>query len=156
MTTTEATTHAAEPHDDDHMEAAHDHHVCSTAAFVVIILSLLFLTFVTVLVSMFDFGAANMWIAMGIAGLKAALVMGVFMHMLWDTTINKLFFICSFLFLGLLFLFLFADMTARSDLEIIHGRAAPLNFKEMSEQSAPDSAEYKFHSQFEGKQETPK
>ena len=149
MTTTEATA-LADGHE-DHIEEAHDHHVCGISTFVGILLALLFLTFVTVFVSLFDFGRANMWIAMGVAALKASLVIGVFMHMLWDTTINKLFFLCSFLFLGILFLFTFADLIARSDLEIKNGRAAPLNYKNMSEQSAPGTSEEKFHSQFEKK-----
>jgi cytochrome c oxidase subunit IV len=147
MTTPEA-AHQADAHD-DHFEIAHDHHVCGIGTFVAVILALFFLTFVTVWVSLFDFGGANMWIAMGVAALKASLVMGVFMHMLWDTTINKLFFLCSFLFLGLLFLFAFADLTARSDVEIRHGRAAPLNYKEMTEQSLSGSREERFHRQFD-------
>jgi len=126
MSTTD-TTHA------EHAAGDHDHHVCDTKTFVVILLALLFLTFVTVAVSRFDFGGANMLIAMAVAGVKAALVMGVFMHLIWDTAVNKLFFLCSFLFLGLLFLFTFADLTGRSMMEPKHGQDAPLNYKQMPE-----------------------
>ncbi len=146
MTFTEATT----THDaDDHIEEAHDHHVCSTQTFVGILLALLFFTFMTVWVSLYDFGGANLWIAMAIAAVKAALVISVFMHMLWDTTINKLFFLSSFLFLGLLFLFCFADLLARGAMETKHERVAPLPYKEMQEQSYPDSREEKFHRQWD-------
>ena len=128
MTSTDATQHAGHAADD---HGHKDHHVCDTKTFVGILLVLLFLTFITVLVSRFDFGGANMLIAMVVAAVKASLVIAVFMHMLWDTAINKLFFLCSFLFLGLLFLFIFADLVGRSSLEPKHGRAAPLDYKEM-------------------------
>ena len=109
MSATDAThaEHAAGEHEH------HDHHVCDAKTFAGILVALLFLTFVTVWVSRFDFGSANMLIAMLVAGVKACLVMGVFMHLIWDTAVNKLFFLCSFLFLGLLFLFSFADLTGR-------------------------------------------
>ncbi len=128
MTSTDAHADASE-----HGHA--DHHICDPKIFMGILAALLFLTFTTVVVSRFDFGGANMLIAMVVAGVKASLVIGVFMHMLWDTATNKLFFMCSFLFLGLLFLFLFADLVARSSLEPKHGREAPLNYEEMPEQS---------------------
>ena len=121
-----------------------------------ILAALLFLTFITVAVSRFDFGGANMLIAMVVAAIKASLVIAVFMHMLWDTAINKLFFMCSFLFLGLLFLFLFADLVARGSLEPKHGRDAPLNYLEMPEQNAPGSSEQKFHKQWAANRVKPK
>ena len=89
-----------------------------------------------------------MWIAMAVASVKAALVMAVFMHLIWDTTINKIFFISSFLFLGLLFLFAFADLFARADFEIKHDRPAPLVPQEMGELMKPDSSEKRFFDQF--------
>ena len=124
-------------------------HVCSSQTFMGILLALLFLTFITVFISRFDFGGANMWLAMAVASLKASLVIAVFMHMLWDTTINKIFFISSFLFLGLLFLFTFADLLARADLETRHGRVAPLNPSEMPEFTRGD--EKRFFDQYKSK-----
>ena len=124
-------------------------HVCSSQTFMGILLALLFLTFITVYISRFDFGGANMWLAMAVASLKASLVISVFMHMLWDTTINKIFFISSFLFLGLLFLFTFADLLARSDFETKHGWEAPLIPSEMPEFGAGD--EKRFFDQYKPK-----
>ena len=121
-------------------------HVCSFNTFMGILLALLFLTFITVFVSRFDFGGANMWIAMAVASLKASLVIAIFMHLWWDTTINKIFFISSFLFLGLLFLFTFADLLARADLETRHGRVAPLDPSEMPEFSS--GSEKRFFDQY--------
>ncbi|MFK7739472.1 MAG: cytochrome C oxidase subunit IV family protein [Planctomycetota bacterium] len=103
------------------------HHVSSSAMFFNILLALLFLTFVTVAVSRFDFGSLNMLIAMGIASVKAALVIAFFMHVKWDTAINKIVFLSSFLFLSLLFIFTLADqLTRRLDHEL-HTMKAPVD-----------------------------
>ena len=89
------------------------HHVSSSAMFLGVLLALLFLTFITVWVAQFDFGSANMLIAMSIASIKASLVIGFFMHLKYDTAINKLVFLSSFLFLSLLFIFTLADLFTR-------------------------------------------
>ncbi len=102
-------THAAQG------DAHGGHHICSFRLFASIFVSLLILTSLTVLVSRFDFGGFNMIIAMGIASIKAALVMTVFMHMRWDTAANNIAFLSSFLFLGILFLFTLADFATRAD-----------------------------------------
>ncbi len=126
----------------DHHEQKH--HVCSTQTFLAVLMALFFFTFLTVLVSRFDFGGANMWIAMAVASVKAALVMAVFMHLIWDTTINKIFFLASFTFLGLLFLFIFADLLARSDMEKKHGRVAPLDYTQMQELNQAGTVEQSY------------
>jgi caa(3)-type oxidase subunit IV len=89
------------------------HHVSSSAMFLNVLLVLLFLTVVTVGASRVDFGPANMLIAMGIASVKASLVIAIFMHVKWDTAINKIVFLSSFLFLSLLFVFTLADQATR-------------------------------------------
>ena len=102
-------------------------HVSSSAMFMSVLLTLLFLTFVTVAVSRFDFGSANMLIAMGIASVKASLVIAFFMHLKWDTAINKVVFLSSFLFLSLLFIFTLADQfTRRLDHEL-HTTSSPVD-----------------------------
>ena len=103
------------------------HHVSSPAMFMSVLLALLFLTFVTVAVAQFDFGSANMLIAMAIASFKASLVILFFMHLKWDTAINKIVFLSSFLFLSLLFIFTLADLfTRRLDNEL-YPTAAPVD-----------------------------
>lgn len=147
------TAEAAHGHDAAHGDhAEHDHHVCSAETFVGIIAALFVLTWLTVYVSNFDFGSANMLIAMAIASVKATLVVAVFMHVLWDTTINRLMFLCSFLFLGLLFLFTFADLLARHTLVPEHGKAAPLPSHEMPELSKPGTSEKRFFDLKQGAQ----
>ena len=103
-------------HDHAHGHDAHSygpHHVTSTKTFVNVLLALLFLTIITVAASRVDFGAANLLIAMLIASVKASLVIAIFMHVKWDTAINKIVFLSSFLFLSLLFVFTLADQATR-------------------------------------------
>jgi cytochrome c oxidase subunit 4 len=78
-----------------------------------VLLALLVLTAITVGTSRIDFGSANMLIAMFIASVKASLVILFFMHVKWDTAINKLVFLSSFIFLSLLFIFTLADQATR-------------------------------------------
>jgi cytochrome c oxidase subunit 4 len=101
-------------HDHGHgeLQMGH-HHVSSSQMFVNVLLALLVLTVVTVGASRFDFGSANMLIAMLIASVKASLVVAFFMHVKWDTAINKIVFLGSFLFLSLLFIFTLADQATR-------------------------------------------
>ncbi len=69
-------------------------------------LALLVLTLVTTEVGKHDFGAANLFIAMAIATVKALLVLFFFMHLWYD---NKLFFIAFVI--GLLTLTMFIVLT---------------------------------------------
>ncbi|HEX5052614.1 MAG TPA: cytochrome C oxidase subunit IV family protein [Planctomycetota bacterium] len=89
------------------------HHVSSSRMFVNVLIALLILTALTVGASRIHFGSANMLIAMAIASVKASLVIAFFMHMKWDTAINKIVFLSSFLFLSLLFVFTLADLATR-------------------------------------------
>ena len=68
--------------------------------------SLCVLTFLTVAATWVDLGEFNLWIAMGIATIKAALVALYFMHLRYDSPFNGLVFVA-----GLAFLALFLGMT---------------------------------------------
>ena len=70
---------------------------------------LLVLTAVTVLVASFDFGAANIWIALGIAAVKGSLVVLFFMHLLWDRPFNGVIFVTSLAFVALFISFAMTD-----------------------------------------------
>lgn len=89
------------------------HHISSSAMFLNVLITLLILTGITVGTSRIDFGPANMLIAMAIASVKASLVIAFFMHVKWDTAINKIVFLSSFLFLSLLFIFTLSDHATR-------------------------------------------
>ncbi len=63
--------------------------------------TLIFLTFVTVAVTWVDLGAMNIWIAMGIATIKAFLVALFFMHLKWDRPFNAIVLVAAVFFLVL-------------------------------------------------------
>lgn len=120
-----AAAHA--PAADDHGGAAHsEHHVASAALFGKVLATLLVLTFITVAASRFNFGGANLLIAMAIASVKAALVISIFMHLWWDTAMNKIVFLSSFLFLSLLLTFTLSDLVTRGIEDPVHRIKAPV------------------------------
>ncbi len=63
--------------------------------------ALLVLTVVTVWAASFDFGAANIWIALFIAVLKGSLVVLFFMHLRYDRPFNGVIFVTSLAFVAL-------------------------------------------------------
>jgi cytochrome c oxidase subunit 4 len=65
--------------------------------------ALLLLTVATVGATKFDLGSLNIWIALAIAVVKAALVVLYFMHMRWEKPFNAVIFITA-LFLVALFI----------------------------------------------------
>lgn len=119
------TTH---PQDASHHDAhaLHHHHVCSPQLLMRVLVSLLVLTVITVGISRVDFGGANLLIAMAVAAIKASLVLTFFMHLKWDTAINNITIISSFLFLALLFLFTLGDVHTRAMADKGYNRPAPL------------------------------
>ncbi len=62
---------------------------------------LIFFTVMTVAVTYIDLGPANIWIALGVAVIKATLVGLYFMHLRYDSPFNSLILVCAFLFLAL-------------------------------------------------------
>jgi cytochrome c oxidase subunit 4 len=121
------TAHSDHAHADHahgaHAHGAHGygpHHVTPASTFLQVLVVLLFLTVITVAASRVDFGAANLLIAMLIASIKASLVIAIFMHVKWDTAINRIVFLGSFVFFALLLTFVLADQATR-------GRANPTN-----------------------------
>ncbi len=94
---------------------AHDHHDTDSFAhpapfklLVGVFIALVALTILTLVLATVDLGALSpfgFWIAMFIATIKGALVMGVFMHMIWDKGSNVVVFLSSFpfvlLFIGM-------------------------------------------------------
>ena len=113
--TSDTANPATDGHGSPKVDDSHHTHVCSAFLFTGVFVALLFLTFVTVFIAQFDFGGANMLIAMGVAAVKASLVLSVFMHLKWDTAINNIAFLGSLIFLSLLFLFTLADHGTRGD-----------------------------------------
>jgi len=79
--------------------------------------ALLFLTIITVAAASFNFGSANVVIALAIASVKAILVGLFFMHLIWDKPVNAIVIIAGFLFLGIFLMFDFLDVTTRDGMQ---------------------------------------
>ena len=126
------TTHPVDPHhagestptEDPH--DLHPHHVTPPRVFLNVLATLLALTVVTVAVSRVDMGSMNLFVAMGIAAVKAALVLTFFMHLKYDTTMNNIIIVSSFLFLSLLFLFTLGDLSTRGTADPIMKKRSPI------------------------------
>jgi len=81
--------------------------------YVAVFVSLLVLTFVTVFVTRFDFGAFNLIVALAIALLKAGLVVMIFMGLKWNKSFDRLAFFGSLGFLFIFFSLVFVDIPLR-------------------------------------------
>jgi cytochrome c oxidase subunit 4 len=110
--------HAPLHHDDD--GAVHVH-IASAQFYWAIFGALVFLTFLTVAVSYFDFGSANIVIAMLIATAKAGLVATFFMHLRHDKLFNTLTFLAAFLFLSIFILLTYDDIGRRGEVDNDYG-----------------------------------
>ncbi len=81
----------------------HDHgigHITPIPLLLGIFTLLIVFTVLTVAVTYVDLGEANIWIALGIAVIKGALVALYFMHLRYDSPFNGLILVCAFLFLA--------------------------------------------------------
>jgi len=84
------------------IEGAHGiAHVIPARVLLAVFGALMVLTFLTLAASWVDLGAWNLWIAMGIATVKASLVVLFFMHLLYDNRFNALIFVTALAFLTL-------------------------------------------------------
>lgn len=74
-------------------------------------IALLILTIITVEIASFDFGNLNIWVALGIAVIKASLVVAFFMHLKYDRPFNTIVFVASVSFVALFIAFALTDTT---------------------------------------------
>ena len=98
----------------------HHPHVVPLPLLLAVFAALIFFTIVTVAVVYVDLGWFNIWLAMGIATIKAILVCMIFMHLLWDRPFNTIIFVGS-----LIFVFLFVSMSmldVSENMERIEGK----------------------------------
>ena len=114
-----ADPHVGHAHHED--DGAVHVHIASTGFYVGIFLALVFLTVATVKVSYYDFGAANVVVALVIATTKAALVATFFMHLRHDKLFNTLTFLMAFLFLAIFIVFTYDDLGRRGQLDNDYG-----------------------------------
>jgi cytochrome c oxidase subunit IV len=113
--------HAGHDHGHDEDDGAVHVHIGSNQSYIGIFLALIFLTFMTVKVSYYDFGSANIVIAMLIATMKASLVAAFFMHLRYDKLFNTLAFLGSFLFLAVFILLTYDDLGNRGKVDPDYG-----------------------------------
>jgi cytochrome c oxidase subunit 4 len=83
---------------DSHANAAGQPHVMPLTLLLTVFSTLIGLTIVTVTASKLSLGAAEIWVAMGIATVKAVLVAAYFMHLRYDKPFNAFLFLFSLVF----------------------------------------------------------
>ncbi len=95
--------------------AAHSdhHHVIEFGTYIRVFVTLIILTGITVAASRFDFGEGNTIIAFGIATIKALLVLSYFMHLKYDSMLNRFAMVSAFFFLIVLYCFCRLDIITR-------------------------------------------
>jgi cytochrome c oxidase subunit 4 len=108
----------------DHAAGEHRPHVLPVKIYVGVWAALLVLTYVTVEISYFHFGVMNIYIAMGIATLKASLVALFFMHLKYDEGFTQVLFVSTLVFLAIFIALTMADTVER-------GRVDPLERREL-------------------------
>jgi cytochrome c oxidase subunit 4 len=96
-------------------------HIASNAFYFGIFGALICLTLLTVKVSYYDFGSANIVIALLVATMKASLVAAFFMHLRYDKLFNTIAFLSAFLFLAIFILLTYDDMGYRGRVEPTYG-----------------------------------
>src|SRR5580658_9759766 len=118
---------AEHTHDHAHEDDGAVHvHIASTRFYIGIFAALICLTVATVKVSYYDFGSANIIIALAIATAKASLVAAFFMHLRHDQLFNTLAFLAAFLFLGIFILLTYDDIAKRGRLDNDYGGTVEL------------------------------
>ena len=95
-----------------HTHSDDGHHNVPLRTLILTLVALLILTWATVAVYWIDLGPANLWIALGIATIKAILVAMFFMHLYYGRPFNAIAFLIA---VGFVLLFISATMfdTAR-------------------------------------------
>jgi len=104
-------------HDDGQVHA----HLSSAQFYWGVFGALVVLTIITWRVSYYDFGPANVFVALLIATAKASLVAAFFMHLRYDSLFNTLAFLAAFLFLGLFILLTYDDLGKRAQVDPEYG-----------------------------------
>lgn len=115
-----STEHAHADHDQADDGRVHVH-IATARFYWGIFGALVVLTLLTVKVSYYDFGSANILIALLIATMKASLVATFFMHLRHDSLFNTLAFLAAFLFLGIFILLTYDDIGKRGRIDSAYG-----------------------------------
>jgi cytochrome c oxidase subunit 4 len=98
-----------------HSDQVH-HHIVPDKTNFFVFLSLVCCTVITVLIAGVDFGSFNLLVAMTVALIKASIVAWWFMHLKYDTVVNRFVFISAFIMLFIMIFIVFLDQIERIDL----------------------------------------
>ena len=90
-----------------------EHHVLPVRTYLVIFAILMVLLVLTVAVAFVHLGPFNIVVAMTVAIVKATLVVLFFMHVKYSSRLTQVFVVAAFLWLGIMFVFTFADYATR-------------------------------------------
>ncbi len=96
-----------------HDHQSSHHVIVPVKTYVAVFVALLFLTFVTVFITRFDFGSFNLIIALLVALVKAGLVVMIFMGLKWNKSFDRFAFFGCLIFLFIFFLLVFVDIPLR-------------------------------------------
>jgi cytochrome c oxidase subunit 4 len=88
-------------------------HVVGLGMYLGIFVALMVLTAITTAVAYMDLGALNNIVMLGIAVLKATLVVLFFMHVKFGSRLTQMFAVCGFVWILLLFAFTLSDVATR-------------------------------------------
>jgi cytochrome c oxidase subunit 4 len=96
-----------------HSEESHIHGPASLVLYIANFSALMVLTVLTIWAGMQDFGSLNTVIALGIAIVKAVLVILFFMHVIHSSPLTKLTIFASLFFLAIMILMILSDYLTR-------------------------------------------
>lgn len=107
-------------------------HVSPLSTYMAVFGALLVLTVITFLVSFAELGPGALPVAMFVAFIKAALVVGYFMHLKYEDRFYSFLLACSLLFIGIFFTITILDIRTTDDINMIQG----INYKRSLEDNA--------------------
>jgi cytochrome c oxidase subunit IV len=93
-------------------------HIASIKSYILVFVTLMVLTTITVLVAYLNLGELNKVVALGIASIKATLVILYFMHVKYSSRLTKLVILSGFFFLFILLGLTMADYASRGWLPV--------------------------------------
>jgi len=115
---TQANIHSETSHG-AHAEHGHgdEPHVLPISVYLAVWGALVMLTAITVVVSRFDFGSANTFVALLVATIKGSLVALYFMHLRYDNKLNLIILVSSLLFVSIFFTPTLIDLSTRGAID---------------------------------------
>lgn len=118
-------SHSAEQHAYRHMVIGPHPHKLPVWLYWGVFFALVALTVITVTLAEYDFGSWSIIVTLLIASTKAALVLGVFMHLAFDDKFLTVVFTLTMLFVVLFFVFPMGDVESRGDVDEVRENFLP-------------------------------